>query len=192
MKKMMLKKASIKVANKMRAGASVVGTSNKATGKINTKLQAVPGGLLDNDLDHSIPYLIARAGVRMGQAFTRELRQFDITLTEWRVCSTLHHKPHQRLSEVALHTSTEASTLSRVIDGMMRRGLLVRDRAGDDARAVALSLTQDGAMLAQRLIPIAQLYERVSLNGFSVAQSDQLRDMLKRLYNNMTPLDHPE
>lgn len=192
MKKMMLKKAPIKVAGKVRAGASIVGTSNKATGKVRTKLQAVPGGLLDNDLDHSIPYLIARAGVRMGQAFTRELRQFDITLTEWRVCSTLHHEPHQRLSEVALHTSTEASTLSRVIDGMMRRGLLVRDRAGDDARALALSLTQDGAMLAQRLIPIAQLYERVSLNGFSAAQSDQLRDMLKRLYDNMTPLDHPE
>ena len=46
--------------------------------------------------------------------------------------------------------------------------------------------------ITPRLIPIAQLYERVSLNGFSSAQADQLRDMLKLLYDNMAPLDHEE
>ncbi|MDB5966743.1 MAG: regulatory protein MarR, partial [Polaromonas sp.] len=65
-------------------------------------------------------------------------------------------------------------------------------RSGDDARALALSLTPDGVAMTQRLIPIAQLYERVSLNGFSPAQADQLRDMLKLLYDNMTPLDHDD
>ncbi|MES2414223.1 MAG: MarR family transcriptional regulator [Pseudomonadota bacterium] len=148
--------------------------------------------MLDNDLQESIPYLIARAGVRMGQSFTREMRKFDMTLTEWRVCSTLSHKPHQRLSEVALNTSTEPSTLSRVVDSLMQRGLLIRERSGDDARALALSLTADGEEITQRLIPIAQLYERVSLNGFSSAQADQLRQMLKLLYDNMAPLDHED
>jgi MarR family transcriptional regulator, organic hydroperoxide resistance regulator len=146
--------------------------------------------VLDNDLQNSIPYLIARAGVRMGQAFTRELRKFDMTLTEWRVCSTLSHLPHQRLSEVALNTSTEQSTLSRVVDGLLQRGWLIRDRADGDARALALSLTPEGLTITQHLIPMAQLYERVSLKGFSTAQADQLRDMLKRLYDNMAPLDH--
>ena len=156
------------------------------------KPRTAAGPVLDNDLQNSIPYLIARAGVRMGQSFTREMRKFNLTLTEWRVCSTLSHKPHQRLSEVALNTSTEPSTLSRVVDGLMQRGLLIRERSGDDARALALSLTAEGMDLTQRLIPIAQLYERVSLNGFSSAQADQLRDMLKQLYDNMAPLDHED
>lgn len=155
---------------------------------------ARPAGsrVLDNDLENSIPYLIARAGVRMGQSFTRELKQFHITLTEWRVCSVLHHIPHQRLSEVAVNTSTEPSTLSRVVDSLMQRGFLIRDRSDDDARALALSLTAEGEALTQRLIPMAQLYERVSLNGFSAAQADQLRDMLRRLYDNMAPLDRDD
>ena len=158
--------------------------------KKDVKARSASAGLLDSDLQNSIPYLIARAGVRMGQSFTRELRKFDLTLTEWRVCSTLHHVPHQRLSEVALNTSTEPSTLSRVVDGLMQRGLLLRDRSDDDARALALSLTQKGVDITQRLIPLAQLYERVSLNGFSAEQADQLRQMLRLLYDNMTPLDH--
>ena len=165
------------------------GPAKKAAGKRVAKSRAAAGAVLDNDLQNSIPYLVARAGVRMGQSFTRELRKFDLTLTEWRVCSALGHKPHQRLSEVALNTSTEPSTLSRVMDGLMQRGLLIRERSDEDARALALSLTPEGMDITQRLIPIAQLYERVSLNGFSSAQADQLRDMLKLLYDNMAPLD---
>ena len=160
--------------------------------KREVKARSASAGLLDRDMQSSIPYLIARAGVRIGQAFTRELRKFDLTLTEWRVCSTLHHVPHQRLSEVALNTSTEASTLSRIVDGLMQRGLLLRHRSNDDARALALSLTQQGVDMTQRVIPIAQLYERVSLNGFSADQVEQLRQMLRLLYNNMAPLDHQD
>jgi|GEM_PF-564633 len=170
-------------------------SSNQAknsAAKTPAKSRSGQAGQLDSDLQNSIPYLIARAGVRMGQSFSRELRRFDMTLTEWRVCSTLHHLPHQRLSEVALNTSTEPSTLSRVVDGLMQRGLLLRDRSGDDARALALSLTQEGVDMTQRLIPIAQLYERVSLNGFTVEQAEQLRQMLRLLYDNMTPLDHQD
>jgi MarR family transcriptional regulator, organic hydroperoxide resistance regulator len=147
---------------------------------------------VDHDLESALPYLLARAGMRMGQAFSRELKPFRLSLTEWRVCAALHHKPHQRLAELATHTSAEPSTLSRTVDGLLQRGLLVRDRSGEDARALALSLTEEGDMLTQRIIPLAQVYERVALSGFSTGQVKLLRDMLRRIYNNMETLDHTE
>ena len=156
------------------------------------KLPASTNNLADHDLERALPYLIARAGTRMAQAFSKELKRFDLSLTEWRVCVALHHKAHQRLSELALHTSTEPSTLSRVVDGLLQRGLLVRDRSDDDGRAVALSLTDDGRDLALRVIPLAQVYERVSLSGISSAQSEALRDMLKMVYENLAVLDRDE
>lgn len=145
--------------------------------------------VLDNDLDQAVPYLIARAGIRTGQSFSLELRRYKLTLTEWRVCSTLSHRPGQRLSEVALNTSTEQSTLSRVVMSMAKRGLLVRDRSAEDARAIAISLTPSGVELTQRLIPLAQLYQRVLLKGFSALQTEQLKDMLRTLYRNTSLLD---
>jgi DNA-binding MarR family transcriptional regulator len=157
-----------------------------------TKKPANDGISLDHDLDRALPYLIARAGARMGQAFSKELRRFQLSLTEWRVCVALHHRPHQRLSELAAHTSTEPSTLSRVVDGLLQRGLLVRDRSDEDGRALALSLTDAGRDLALRIIPLAQLYERVSLSGLSNAQADALRDMLRIVYDNLAVLDRDE
>lgn len=141
------------------------------------------------DLQNAMPYLLARAGMRMGQAFTKQLRQFELTLTEWRVCATLHHRPHQRLSTLAAGTSTEPSTLSRVVEALMQRGLLIRDRSEEDGRAVALSLTPAGVALTERVIPLAQIYERVAMTGFTPAQADAMRDLLRRIYDNMTPLD---
>jgi DNA-binding MarR family transcriptional regulator len=157
-----------------------------------SKVPADGGITNDFDLGLALPYLLARAGTRMAQAFSKELKRFDLSLTEWRVCVALHHKAHQRLSELALHTSTEPSTLSRVVDGLLQRGLLVRDRSDDDGRAVALSLTDEGRDLTLRVIPLAQVYERVSLSGISSAQSEALRDMLKMVYENLAVLDRDE
>jgi MarR family transcriptional regulator, organic hydroperoxide resistance regulator len=151
------------------------------------------GGIsADFDLEGALPYLVARAGTRMGQAFSRELRRFQLTLTEWRVCAALHHEPHQRLSQLAAHTSTEPSTLSRVVEGMLQRGLLLRDRSDEDGRALALALTDEGRDLTLRIVPLAQLFERVALAGLNAAQADALRSMLRVVYDNLAVLDSGE
>jgi DNA-binding MarR family transcriptional regulator len=97
--------------------------------------------------------------------------------------------PGQRLSELAGHTSTEPSTLSRVVDGLLQRGLVARQRSEEDARALALTLTDAGRELTLRIIPLAQLYERVSLSGLTTAQAEALRDMLRIVHDNLAVLD---
>ncbi|MFT3666428.1 MarR family winged helix-turn-helix transcriptional regulator [Piscinibacter sp.] len=144
---------------------------------------------VDLDLEDSLPYLIARAGMRMGLAFTGELKQFGLTLTEWRACVALLHQPGQRLLELSAHTSADVSTLSRNVDSLIRRGLLSRDRSSQDARAVALSLTPQGLDVTRRIVPLAQLYERVATAGISPAQLQTLRDQLRLIYQNLALLE---
>lgn len=143
------------------------------------------GTRLPHKLDEAIPYLLARAGERMGGTFGKELRPFKLTLNEWRVCVALHFEAHQRLSDLVGHTSTDASTLSRIVDGLIKRGLAQRDRSTEDARAIAVSLTPAGVVLTEKIIPIAQLYERVGLSGISGEEAALLRNLLRRLYDNI-------
>jgi MarR family transcriptional regulator, organic hydroperoxide resistance regulator len=147
---------------------------------------------MEHDLENAIPYLLARAGTRMGQAFSKELRRFNLSLTEWRVCVALHKQSHRRLNELALHTSSDASTLSRVIDKLINDGLVLRDRHDQDGRAVALSLTQAGVSMTERIIPLAQLYERVSMTGVTAEEAKVLRSVLEKLYDNIAALDQIE
>lgn len=136
-------------------------------------------------LDTSIPFLVARAGIKTGLAFTAELKQFNLTLNEWRVCATLRHQPFQRIGDVANHTSIETSTLSRLIDSMIKNGMLVREISSDDGRARALKLTEKGEEITDRVIPLAQLYERVALAGISVEHATIAKDFLIKMYNNL-------
>lgn len=144
---------------------------------------------LDFDLETTLPYLLNRAGVRIGLSFTGEIARFDLALPEWRILASLLGRESQSVSEIAAHTSAELSRVSRLIAGLERRGLLKRKASGVDGRAVELALTAKGRALALQIVPLAQLYERVALAGMSAEEVDALKSLLRRVYDNMDALD---
>lgn len=143
---------------------------------------------LAHDLEQAIPFLLARAGARMGNAFARALKDFDLSLSEWRVCASLRHAPRQTLSELAAHASVDLSALSRIVDRLVVRQLAARGRCETDGRAVRIALTAAGRALTTKIVPLARHYEVVALEGFSAAETKRLRTMLRRLYENAAPL----
>ena len=143
---------------------------------------------LDHDLEKAIPFLLARAGARMGNAFSKALKPYGLSLVEWRVCASLQHTPNQTLSELALHSSNDLSALSRIVDRLAGNGLVVRERCGTDGRAIRLALTPLGLDLTHEIIPLAKHYESVALSDFSASEVSTLRAMLLRIYANAEPL----
>lgn len=143
---------------------------------------------LDFDLERTLPYLLNRAGVRIGLAFSGEIARHDIGLPEWRILASLLGREWQTVSELASHTSAELSRVSRLVSGLEGRGLLKRKASGVDARAVELALTAKGRLLAQQIVPLAQLYERVALAGMEPEEIDVLKSLLRRVYENMNAL----
>jgi DNA-binding MarR family transcriptional regulator len=146
------------------------------------------------DLASYLPYLLNRAGSRIAGSFIEVLRPHGITLTMWRVLAALDHEDGQRVGQIAALTSIEVSTLSRLVDALERKKLVVRRRpsqraAGADARAVTVHVTPAGRALTQALIPIALDYEAIALDGFSPAEAKEIKAMLRRLYHNMDRLD---
>jgi DNA-binding MarR family transcriptional regulator len=73
---------------------------------------------------------------------------------------------------------------------MIKRKLVVRERDSVDARARSLHLTPKGEELVDRVIPLAQMYERVALAGLSAEEANTLRGFLARIYDNMDMLNH--
>jgi DNA-binding MarR family transcriptional regulator len=140
-------------------------------------------------LDSYLPYLLNRAGARIATAFSQEMRRLGATLQMWRVLAALREHDGRRMGDLSATTSIEVSTLTRLVDTMERKGLVVRRRDAGDARVVALHVTPAGRRLTQRITPIAERYERVALAGFTAAEADSLKAALRRLYGNMEALE---
>ncbi len=139
-------------------------------------------------LDGYLPYLLNRAGARIAETFGKEVRPLGATLQMWRVLAALRERDGRRMGDLSQTTSIEVSTLTRLVDGMEKKGLVARRRAAADARVVALHVTAAGRRLTQRLLPIAERYEQVALQGFDARDAEALKAALRRLYANMDGL----
>lgn len=143
-------------------------------------------------LTDSFPFLLARAGVRMGELFSEELRGIGLTLPMYRVLAALWEKDEQRLSELALMIGSEMSTLSRMIGDLSKRDLVSRERKSGDERSVRLSLTEKGRKLVGSLIPRAQHYQSLAVQGFSAAEVADLKRALQRILDNLSTVTDAE
>ena len=56
-------------------------------------------------LTNSVPYLLNRVGVRMGELFSRRLAPYDVTLPMYRVLAGLSERGDQRLGDLSVMTS---------------------------------------------------------------------------------------
>ncbi len=137
------------------------------------------------NLQDFLPYLLNRAGLRIGVMFSRDIEDFDVTLPMWRVLVELWHNGDHRLGELAERTSIDLSTLSRLLVAMQRKGLIVRRRSGLDGRALSLTLTQRGMELTERIVPHALHYEDVAMRRLSERDVAKLKDLLKTVYDNL-------
>ena len=139
-------------------------------------------------LDAYLPYLLNRAGARLAASFEKDVRPLGASLQTWRVLAALRERDGRRMGELSETTAIEVSTLTRLVDGLERRRLVKRRRDPADARVVLLHVAPAGRRLTARLLPIAERYERVALDGFSPREAETLRRALRRLHANMDRL----
>lgn len=145
-------------------------------------------------LEEYLPYLINRAGIALVQRFSAVLREEELGIQDWRALAALYETAMQqavaggvRLSDLSERTSIEISTLSRVVAGMERRGMLLRERSSSDARAVSIRLTPRGESMAAKLIPDGLALEAAALAGLNAEEAAQLKTLLGKVYANLSP-----
>jgi len=140
-------------------------------------------------LSNSFPYLLNRVGVRMGELFSRRIAPYDVTLPMYRVMAALWENGDQRLSDLSAVTTTEISTLSRLIGDMKRRGLVSRSRLEDNGRTVAINLTAKGKLLLEELMPIAVHFEEVAVSNYTEADVSRLKIVFREIYQSLGSIE---
>lgn len=140
-------------------------------------------------LQEFLPYLLNRAGVRMGLMFSRDVEPLEITLPMWRVMIELWHRGEFRLGELAERTAIDLSTLSRLLVVMQKKGLIIRRRSTLDKRALSLALTPEGLAMSERVAPFAMHYEQIAMKGMSDAEVKMLKRLLQQVFDNLEVAD---
>jgi len=138
------------------------------------------------DLAEYVPYLVNRVGAIIAEQFGEEaLKPHRLSIAMWRVIAVLASGGSRRQIDLAVLTSIDASTLSRLITRLVRMGLVTRARSTSSSREVAVKLSAKGRALVDRLIPVARDYERTAIAGLTAAELALVKRCLRRIYANM-------
>jgi DNA-binding MarR family transcriptional regulator len=137
-----------------------------------------------------LPYLVNRVGTIIAEQFSAEaLAPHGLSIAMWRVIAALSSNGGQRQIDLADLTSTEVSTLSRLVTRLIRMGLVTRARSASSNREVDVKLSAKGNALVAQLIPIALDYETAASAGLSVQELAVLKRCLSHVFKNMKQRD---
>jgi len=103
------------------------------------------------DISASLTYSITKTGNLLRQVSAKRIKQAGIELTpeESVLMNQLWDRDNQQIAELKQWSIKEASTLTRQIDQLVRKGLVTRAHGEDDRRAVFISLTAEGKTLRE-------------------------------------------
>jgi DNA-binding MarR family transcriptional regulator len=109
-----------------------------------------------NALNASLIHLLHRAGQAADEKFTAEIGNSDLTPRQFAVLSALAMQELASQTEIVETTGIDRSTLADIVRRLVKRGLLARRRARQDARAYTVRLTQTGQSALKTAAPAAE------------------------------------
>lgn len=108
----------------------------------------------------------------------REITGSNLTFSQLKLLNLIAHTEGHTVSDVAAFLGVSNAAASKGVDRLVRRGLLRRDEAESDRRAVELSLTQAGRDLLNKY---EALTHRAMTELFGGLSSKELRDTARLL-----------
>src|SRR5579863_3598155 len=129
---------------------------------------------------NSVGYLMRVCTNRLLPQMETLFEDQELTFSQWTTLVALH-SGITTAGDLAHNICHDAGSLTRLIDEMVKRGLVIRNRSESDRRVVTLGLTAHGAELVETLAPRMMNFWNGVLAGFSHAEVDTLINLLTRL-----------
>ena len=130
-------------------------------------------------------YLLNRAVSRYNVVIEARLRTIDIDIPTWRVLMVLGEDSPRSIGQIAKSAVINLSTMMRIVERMMKAGLVDRAPDSRDGRVTNVILTDLGReKLGAARALTAPLYRKV-IGGFSQVEFARLLEMLNRLHDNL-------
>lgn len=114
---------------------------------------------------------------------------FSISTEEWAILLILWSKGEQTPSALADVTFRDRTTITRFIDQMVKKGMVIREHDEKDRRRVLIRTSEKGRNLEQELVPIARDMIGAATKGLSPQDIETTIKTLSHMTHNLLDAD---
>ena len=133
-------------------------------------------------LSHSIGYALAQATVVTARVYSDCIgKPYDLRPVEFTLLQLIAATANVTQKHLCAELGVPAPQMTIVLERLLARGLVARERAEADRRAQYIRLTAEGAALAEQSRTASLSAERDALPGLSGAEQAILVELLHKL-----------
>lgn len=137
-----------------------------------------------------LPYRLSITSNAVSQRIAVEYRaQFDLKQTEWRVMAVLGDVGPLTQRQLVGATFMDKVAVNRACKVLVDGGLIMRNRNTDDGRSHLLELTEEGASVHARVMPLALQMESEILSCLSAKERKEFSRTLDKLFAQVRDMD---
>ncbi|WAH37804.1 MarR family winged helix-turn-helix transcriptional regulator [Alicyclobacillus dauci] len=113
-------------------------------------------------------------------------KEFDLNFTQMVVLRCLQNKPWVNMTDLPIHSLTSNTTISVLVEKLVRKGLVERKYSEVDRRRVMLSLTDEGNATIQKIFSDDSTLMRTFREVFDLPAKDlqELMRIHQRIIDN--------
>jgi DNA-binding MarR family transcriptional regulator len=137
--------------------------------------------MLPENLSARSSYLLGRAASQVQALGERDLAPLGITPREYSVLAVLAERSPLSQTQLAEILGLDRTTILKLGASLDHKRLVIRERAGNDARAYAVALTPAGDRLRAEAFDLLIACEARFLAPLNRDERKQLHDLLARL-----------
>jgi DNA-binding MarR family transcriptional regulator len=133
-------------------------------------------------LDDDFGYLVFRVHSAVTHSIShRVLAELNVTAAQGRLLHLVSRRGQWHATQISRECGVDLAAVTRLIDRLVRAGLLVRTRSTVDRRVNCLVLTERGQNVADQVPVILADVHRTLLAGFSADEVTSFKQMLLRM-----------
>jgi DNA-binding MarR family transcriptional regulator len=111
----------------------------------------------------------------------------DVTVDQWVILCALWEEDGCSQASLSERTFKDPPTVTRMLDLLERKQMVVRRPSPTDRRMVEVYLTPEGRAFRQKLVPVVIDLHRDILRGLSAAEVRHLYAILHHIFQNVQP-----
>jgi DNA-binding MarR family transcriptional regulator len=143
---------------------------------------------MNEELYNSYSFLLDRTARRVKQYAQQRFKELklNVTVDQWLVLKHLYENEKMKQNELAEILFKDNPTLTRIIDLLVDKALVVRNIHPEDRRSFHVALTKEGKKKVEQIRPKVKDIRLQAWSGLSERDFAHFKKVLNTIYENLS------
>ena len=112
---------------------------------------------------------------------------FSVTIDQWLILKNIEEFPELSQQELSSRVFKDTASVTRIIDLLVKSGMITRETSDNDRRRNYLTVTKIGLKTLKEIQPVILKNRETALRGIEPGELKMLKKNLQTIIDNVSP-----